>query len=93
MGYNAPRVPNTTGVAFDYFDKDLLLAHFDILGIDVGGGSACYAGYTSKQSLVAKLTKNPKTEKGFLRISWPHNSTQEQLLKVKEAFNAIAQAA
>lgn len=73
------RVPNTTNIAFEYVEGELILLHLSDLGICASSGSACTSG-SLEPSHVLKAMGVPFTAlHGSIRFSLSRYTTEEEI--------------
>ena len=76
---NKNRVPNTTNIAFEYIEGELILLHLSDLGIAASSGSACTSG-SLEPSHVLKAMGVPFTAlHGSIRFSLSRFTTEEEI--------------
>lgn len=75
----APRVPNTTNISFEYIEGELMLLHFADAGVCASSGSACTSG-SLEPSHVLKAMGVPFTcLHGSIRFSLSRFTTKEEI--------------
>lgn len=73
------RVPNTTNIAFEYIEGELILLHFSDIGICASSGSACTSG-SLDPSHVLKAMGTPYTAiHGSVRFSLSRFTSEEEV--------------
>lgn len=76
---NKNRVPNTTNIAFEYIEGELILLHLSDMGIAASSGSACTSG-SLEPSHVLKAMGVPFTAlHGSIRFSLSRFTTEEEI--------------
>ncbi len=65
----APRLPNTTHLAFPGVVAADLLIRLDLAGFAVSNGSACAAGATAPSHVLAAMGLEPREAAGSIRVS------------------------
>lgn len=88
-GEKAPRLPNTTNIAFEYVEGESILLALNDHGICVSSGSACTSG-SLDPSHVLKAMKVPFTAAhGSLRISTSMYTTDEEIDRLIEVLPPV----
>ena len=86
---NKRRVPNTTNIAFEYIEGELILLHLNDLGIAASSGSACTSG-SLEPSHVLKAMGVPFTAlHGSIRFSLSRYTTEEEIDYTIEAVQKV----
>ena len=86
---NKSRVPNTTNIAFEYIEGELILLHLNDAGIAASSGSACTSG-SLEPSHVLKAMGIPFTAlHGSIRFSLSRFTTEEEIDYTLEAVPKI----
>ncbi|ADO72899.1 cysteine desulfurase family protein [Stigmatella aurantiaca] len=85
-GGAAPRVPNTSNLAFHGTDGEALLIALDLEGICVSSGSACASGTLSPSHVLLAMGLTPEQAHGSLRFSLGAGTTQGEVQRVVEAL-------
>ncbi len=76
---NSNRVPNTTNIAFEYIEGELILLHLSDANIAASSGSACTSG-SLEPSHVLKAMGTPFTAlHGSIRFSLSRFTTEEEI--------------
>lgn len=76
---NKNRVPNTTNIAFEYIEGELILLHLNDAGIAASSGSACTSG-SLEPSHVLKAMGIPFTAlHGSIRFSLSRFTTEDEI--------------
>jgi len=77
-GENAPRLPNTSHLAFSGIDAEALLIRLDLDGFAVSTGSACSAGAVEPSDALLAMGLSRDEALSSLRVSFgPTNSDEE----------------
>ncbi len=82
---NAPRVPNTASIWFDYIEGEALVIALDLKGVAVSSGSACSSGALEPSRVLIAMGLSNEHARGSLRFSIGKQNTAEdvdQLLSV-----------
>ena len=92
---NKCRVPNTTNIAFEYVEGELILLHLNDAGIAASSGSACTSG-SLEPSHVLKSMGVPFTAlHGSIRFSLSRFTTEKEIdyviEKMPEVMNKLTQ--
>jgi cysteine desulfurase len=89
LGYDAPRLPNTSCVRMHGVSSEVQLMKYDLAGIAVSAGSACSSGRIAPSHVVAAmLGEAAGKENDVVRISMGWNSTETEMLKMHEVWLA-----
>jgi cysteine desulfurase len=78
-GAEAPRLPNTTNVAFDGVDAELLLALLSSAGLFVSAGSACHARARQPSHVLIAMGASPAEASSSLRFSLARTTTDAEV--------------
>ncbi len=76
---SAPRLPNTSHVAFPGAEGESLLIRLDLAGFAVSTGSACSSGAVEPSKTLLALGLSPEEALASLRISFGLFNTQEEV--------------
>jgi len=88
-GVRAPRLPNTTNLAFDGVDAEFLLALLSTAGMFVSAGSACHARARQPSHVLMAMGCSLAEASSSLRFSLARTTTDAE---VDEALELVAQA-
>ena len=69
IGYNSPRVSNTSNIAFKNLKAENLVIALDLEGYEVSSGSACSSGKISDSHVIKAMGFNNNITKSCIRIS------------------------
>ena len=83
---NVDRLSNNAHFRFPGCLGDSLLFLMDLNGVSISTGSACAAGVSSPSHVVLSLGADTDEAMGTMRITFGHNSTQEDVDAFLEAF-------
>ena len=83
---NVDRLSNNAHFRFPGCLGDSLLFLMDLNGVSISTGSACAAGVSSPSHVVLSLGADTDEAMGTMRITFGHNSTQEDVYAFLEAF-------
>lgn len=89
-GADAPRVPNTTNIAFDGVDGEAMVIALDLRGFALSTGSACSSGAVEPSHVLTAMGLSRDQARSSLRFSLGRVNTEEQ---VDELIEAVAAAA
>jgi cysteine desulfurase len=78
-GAGAPRLPNTSNVAFVGRDRQQLLVAFDLAGIACSTGSACASGSSEPSPVLKAMGLPPEVIASSLRFSVGVTTTAEEI--------------
>jgi cysteine desulfurase len=85
-GQDAPRVPNTTNIHFDYIEGEALVIALDLKGLAVSTGAACSSGAIEPSHVLTAMGLPPEQARASLRFSLGKRNTMED---VEFALNLI----
>jgi cysteine desulfurase len=88
-GASAPRLPNTTNLAFAGIDGEMLVIHLDLLGLAASTGSACTAADGSASHVLTAMGVSPQVARSSVRFSFGRGHDEAA---VDEAVDIIARA-
>lgn len=86
---SAPRLPNTSHVAFPGLSAEALLIRLDLEGFAVSTGSACASGAVEASWALAALGLSDEEVRGSLRVSFGMTNGSDE---VEELLKTLAQA-
>jgi cysteine desulfurase len=79
QGADAPRLPNTTNVAFAGAEGETLLMSLDLQGVAVSTGSACSSGSLEPSHVLQAMDLAEELLQGALRFSMGRSTTSEDI--------------
>lgn len=79
QGADAPRLPNTTNVAFAGAEGETLLMSLDLQGVAVSTGSACSSGSLEPSHVLQAMDLAEELLNGALRFSMGRSTTSEDI--------------
>jgi cysteine desulfurase len=79
QGADAPRLPNTTNVAFAGAEGETLLMSLDLQGVGVSTGSACSSGSLEPSHVLQAMHVSEELLNGALRFSMGRSTTSEDI--------------
>jgi len=88
-GDDAPRVPNTTNIYFDYIEGEALVIALDLKGLAVSTGAACSSGAIAPSHVLTAMGLPPERARASLRFSLGKQNTADE---VKFALSLIPSA-
>ncbi|TAE34732.1 MAG: cysteine desulfurase [Alphaproteobacteria bacterium] len=89
LGYDAPRLPNTSCVRMKGRSSEVQLMTYDLASIAVSAGSACSSGRIAPSHVVAAmLGSDAGSENDIVRISMGWNSTEADMHIMRDAWCA-----
>jgi cysteine desulfurase len=80
IGRNAPRVCNTSSIAFKNISAENLVIALDIEGYEVSSGSACSSGKVSESYVLKAMGLDKSFIKGSIRISLSRSLSKSEIL-------------
>jgi cysteine desulfurase len=90
-GGAAPRVPNTTSLAFPGTTGEALVVALDLEGIAVSAGSACSAG-TLRSSPSLQAMGRPVEAGCSIRVSFGHATAGDHIDRLLDALGRVLPA-
>jgi cysteine desulfurase len=78
-GQDAPRVPNTTNIHFDYIEGEALVIALDLKGLAVSTGAACSSGAIEPSHVLTAMGLPPEQARASLRFSLGKQSKEEDI--------------
>lgn len=79
LGYDAPRLPNTTCVTFSGVDRQALVMALDLAGVACSTGSACASGSSEPSPTLLAMGLDRHLVDGAIRLSLGSTTTQEEV--------------
>lgn len=76
-GMNAPRVPNTTNLWFDFIEGEALVIALDLKGLAVSSGAACSSGAIEPSHVLLAMKLPHERARASVRISLGKQTTVE----------------
>jgi cysteine desulfurase len=78
-GADAPRVPNTTNIYFDYIEGEALVIALDLKGLAVSTGAACSSGTVEPSHVLTAMGLPPDRARASLRFSLGKQNTPAEV--------------
>jgi len=78
-GRNAPRVPNTTNIFFDYIEGEALVIALDLKGVAVSTGAACSSGAVEPSHVLTAMGLSADRARGSIRFSLGKHNVAEDV--------------
>jgi cysteine desulfurase len=78
-GSDAPRVPNTTNIYFDYIEGEALVIALDLKGLAVSTGAACSSGAIEPSHVLTAMGLRPARARASLRFSLGKQNTADEV--------------
>jgi cysteine desulfurase len=78
-GREAPRVPNTSSMFFDYIEGEALVISLDLKGIAASTGAACSSGAIEPSHVLTAMGLNDDRARASLRFSLGKHNTAEDI--------------
>ena len=78
-GRNAPRLPNTSNISFEYVEGEGILLLLDELGICASSGSACTSGSLEPSHVLLAMGVPAATAQGAVRFSLSHYNQGKEI--------------
>lgn len=87
-GRRAPRVPNTSSVAFAGIEAEALVIALDLAGFAVSTGAACSSGAVRPSHVLEAMGLPPALSKATIRVSMGRGTTREDVEALVGALEA-----
>lgn len=84
-GENAPRLPNTSNVAFLGLEGELLAINLDLLGVAVSTGAACSSQSGEPSHVLLAMGQTAEQARSSLRLSLGRETDEETVDRAVEA--------
>ena len=78
-GSQAPRLPNTSSIAFDGIDGEVLVINLDLLGVAVSTGAACSNADHEPSHVLLAMGRSPAEARSTIRVSLGRTNREEEL--------------
>jgi cysteine desulfurase len=78
-GDDAPRVPNTTNIRFDYIDGEAMVIALDLKGVAVSTGAACSSGAIEPSHVLLAMGLRPDQARASIRFSLGKQTVAEDI--------------
>jgi cysteine desulfurase len=78
-GHDAPRVPNTANIYFDYIEGEALVIALDLKGLAVSTGAACSSGAIEPSHVLTAMGLRPDRARASLRFSLGKQNTPDDI--------------
>jgi cysteine desulfurase len=78
-GGDAPRVPNTANIYFDYIEGEALVIALDLKGLAVSTGAACSSGAIEPSHVLTAMGLRPERARASIRFSLGKQNTAEEV--------------
>lgn len=78
-GIDAPRVPNTTNLWFDFIEGEALVIALDLKGLAVSSGAACSSGAIEPSHVLLAMGLSHERARASVRISLGKQTTAEDV--------------
>ncbi len=89
-GGTAPRVPNTSNIAFDGISGRKIMSELELWGISVSTGSACSSGSAGPPHVLMAMGLTPREASSSVRFSLGKQTTEEDIDKTLEVIREVA---
>ncbi len=90
LGSDAPRLPNTSNIAFRGVDRQAMLMALDVAGICCSTGSACASGSSEPSPTLVAMGLDPELIEGALRFSLGIFNSEPEIDEAIERICAVA---
>ncbi len=91
MGGSAPRIDNTTNIAFAGLEAEAILILLGQDGICASSGSACSSGSLEPSHVIAAMGIDPRIGHGAIRFSLSRFNTQDEVDRVVATMPQLLQ--
>ena len=91
LGAGAPRLPNTSLLAFDGVEGEALLLRLDRAGFCVSTGSACSTGHKEPSHVLRAMGVDPAYAKGTLRVSLGRTTTALEVEALEDLLPGVVE--
>jgi cysteine desulfurase len=88
-GEEAPRLPNTSNIAFVGLDRQELLLALDMAGIACSTGSACASGSSEPSPVLVAMGLPEEVILGSLRLSFGAGNTAEEAAEAARRISSV----
>jgi cysteine desulfurase len=78
-GRNAPRVPNTSNIYFDYIEGEAMVIALDLKGLAVSTGAACSSGAIEPSHVLTAMGLAPERARASIRFSMGKQNSLEDI--------------
>ena len=78
-GAGAPRVPNTSNIAFDCLEGEAMVIALDLKGLSVSTGAACSSGALEPSHVLTAMGLSPEQARASIRFSLGKQNTPEDI--------------
>ena len=78
-GKDAPRVPNTSNIYFDYIEGEALVIALDLKGVAASTGAACSSGAVEPSHVLTAMGLGADRARASLRFSLGKHNTAEDI--------------
>ncbi|MFB3812555.1 MAG: cysteine desulfurase family protein [Terriglobales bacterium] len=78
-GREAPRVPNTASIYFDYIEGEAMVIALDLKGVAVSTGAACSSGAVEPSHVLTAMGLSSERARASLRFSLGKHNTEEDV--------------
>ena len=90
LGIEAPRLPNTSNIAFRGLDRQAMLMALDVAGVCCSTGSACASGSSEPSPTLIAMGLDPELIEGALRFSLGIFNSEPEIDEAIERICAVA---
>ncbi len=90
FGRGAPRLPNTSNFALPELAAETAVIAMDLEGVAVSSGAACSSGKVRSSRVLAAMGVAPELAKGALRVSFGHESKDNDVDQALVALHKVA---
>ena len=90
LGADAPRLPNTSNIAFRGVDRQAMLMALDVAGVCCSTGSACASGSSEPSPTLVAMGLDPELIEGALRFGLGIFNSEPEIDEAIERICAVA---
>jgi cysteine desulfurase len=91
--FGGERLPNTSCVALPGVPAETQVMTLDLVGLGVSAGAACSSGKLRPSHVLQAMGQPESVARSAIRISLGRDTTQEEVLRLVEAWTALARRA
>ena len=89
LGFDSPRVSNTTNISFKNINAENMVIALDLAGYEVSSGSACSSGKISESHVIKAMGYKKNVLNGSIRISLCYPLKNNVIKNFVETLNTI----
>jgi cysteine desulfurase len=93
VGVDAPRLPNTSSLAFPGLSAETLVIKLDLMGLAISAGAACSSGKVGQSHVLSAMGFAPEIARGAIRVSLGAGTTEQDIAAFLAAWKRIGAGA